>query len=534
MSDQVASLTTEPMIFQLGLPPGNGSASCTDCCIALIIRHEKGKTVTANQVRHASGHVGGDYTGLTPREALTALAAFGVTGFSYISNVSASDVLVATDRSLVLAGVGYWAYPSQAQAEVGGKNDFGFGGPHAIIVAGRRYWATKPAGWASGTFTAGWRFWGRDPDHRQGWGAKYDRARTSWLVRAMGALVGMGTPPWPCTFMIAKGVSLKATQAEEPGFDLPIDAHGDVPDASGAAPVAVAAVEDVPAPIVGKLGLLAPKGAPALKLASFLTGVVPAHPAVADNLALVQAWILGANDKYGVCGPVAVANNVLQVTTYLSDTPLVVTQADIFDLYRRSGNPDFDPATGAGDRGVDMQTMLEALLAGGIGGKKPIAFAQVEGIDEVRAVISIFGGSLFGLNLEEAQKAQTVTGTWDDVPGSPPWGGHAVLGGDYVCQPPQPDRLGLISWAEEIETTDAFLGHELGQAWVVIWPEHLGTKQFQEGISLDGLKAAFKALTGRDLVIPAEPVPPASPKVTPIGCAGLLALIVAVAALVMT
>ena len=172
-TDQVSSLTVEPAIFQLGLPPGNGSTSCTDCCVAMIVRHEKGHAVTAGQVRKASGNTDVN-TGLTPRQALTALSAFGVNGYTYISGPTASDVLAATDNGLVLTGVGYWAYPSIAQAEVGGKNDFGFGGPHAILVAGRRYWATKPSFWGTGPFAAGWRFWGRDPDHSQGWHAGYD------------------------------------------------------------------------------------------------------------------------------------------------------------------------------------------------------------------------------------------------------------------------------------------------------------------------------------------------------------------------
>jgi hypothetical protein len=281
----------------------------------------------------------------------------------------------------------------------------------------------------------------------------------------------------------------------------------------------------------GKLGLLPPKGAPSLKLASILTGVMPTHPAAADNLSLVPAWILGQNDQFGDCGPVSIANMVLQVTTYLGDEPVHVTQADIFDLYRRSGNPGFDPKTDADDNGVDYQTMLEALLADGIGGKKPIAFAQIDpsNLEELRAAVAIFGGIGMGVVLEEAQKAQTPDGTWDYSP-SAAWGGHAVFGGQYTTQPPAPDQLGLISWATEIETSDSFLRNQLGQAWVVIWPEHLGTKQFQEGVSIVALQAAFKQLTGRSLVIPPgvpspTPAPTPSPA-KPLGClaiAGVLA-----------
>src|SRR5436190_16980905 len=104
------------------------------------------------------------------------------------------------------------------------------------------------------------------------------------------------------------------------------------------------------------------------------------------------------NDQYGDCGPVSVANYIRLVTQYLTGAEVAVSQDAVFDLYRRSGNPNFDPATDADDNGVDMQTMLEALAAGGIGGGfKPVAFAKVDvtRVDEVRAAIAIFGGVLF-------------------------------------------------------------------------------------------------------------------------------------------
>jgi len=50
--------------------------------------------------------------------------------------------------------------------------------------------------------------------------------------------------------------------------------------------------------------------------------------------------------------------------------------------------------------------------------------------------------------------------------------------------------------------TLAFMKHQMSEAWVVIWPENLGTKQFQDGINVDALKSAFKAITGNNLVIP--------------------------------
>src|SRR6185295_14375671 len=105
--------------------------------------------------------------------------------------------------------------------------------------------------------------------------------------------------------------------------------------------------------------------------------------------------------------PVSVANSLKLITLTGDGTEISVTQNDVFDLYRRSGNPNFDPETGKDDNGVDMQTMLEALLKGGIGGRTPLAFAKVDAhnLDEVRAAIAYFGCVLFGVDLQVAQQA---------------------------------------------------------------------------------------------------------------------------------
>ena len=253
-----------------------------------------------------------------------------------------------------------------------------------------------------------------------------------------------------------------------------------------------------------KLGRRPPKGAPALRLASVLTGAVPDHPAAADNLSRATYGLYG-NDQFGDCGPVSVANSRRLTTAVLSGGEADPALADVFDLYRRSGNPDFDPATGADDDGVDMQTMLEAVHAGGIGGTRSVAFARVDhrDLDEVRAAVAIFGFVLFGVDLELAQQTQTDTGVWD-YRKSAEWGGHAVLAAEY-----QPGRTGVVTWAERVEATDAFLGHQLGEAWVVVWPEHLRSRSFLTGVDMARLAAAYQELTGRPL--PTSPPTPADP-----------------------
>ena len=248
-----------------------------------------------------------------------------------------------------------------------------------------------------------------------------------------------------------------------------------------------------------KLGRLPPiPDRPRLRLGDYLRAI-PTAPSSADHLSKVPRWILGGNDRFGDCGPVSAANDRLLVTTYLTATPQVVGQSDIFDLYRRSGNPRFNPATGEDDNGVVLQVMLEAMLEGGIGGVKPIAFAAVDhtNLDEMRAAVAIFGSLLVGVNLDVAQQRQR---TWDYRP-SPEWGGHAVMLGRYS---ESPDLTSVVSWGEIIPMTDAFVSSQLDEAWVVIWPEHLGTRAFEEGLTLSALKADFLALTGRPML----PQPP--------------------------
>jgi len=236
-------------------------------------------------------------------------------------------------------------------------------------------------------------------------------------------------------------------------------------------------------------------------------GVAPAHPATADHFRSL-AFGLYANDKYGDCGPTSVANLVRLVSGGLLGTEVQPSQDDVFDLYRRSGNPNFDPTTGADDNGVDMQTMLEALLAGGIGdgrgGKvKPVAFAKVDvsSDDQLTAAVSIFGGSLWGVDLQTAQQTQTDAHPpkWD-FQRTGEWGGHAIVSGAYEAGALED----VISWATRVETTAAFRRHQLEEAWVVVWPWNLDHPNFQQGVDVKALAAAYKSLTGRDLPLPAD------------------------------
>lgn len=238
------------------------------------------------------------------------------------------------------------------------------------------------------------------------------------------------------------------------------------------------------------------KGKPKLHLSRILTGMIPAHPEHGSYLDAVTDWTMGGNDTYGTCGPTSVANYRKVVSKVLGGREQSPTLDDIFDLYRRSGNPNFPQD----DNGVYMQEMLEQVVKGGIGGVKALAFASVNvhSPQEVEAAISIFGGLLYGLNLDISQQSQTV---WDYSP-SAPWGGHAVYTGAW-------NEEKCVTWAQVVQMTQAFENNQMDEAWVVIWPEHLGDKTFQQGVDLPALASAYEELTGRPFPDHPAPAPPA-------------------------
>lgn len=263
---------------------------------------------------------------------------------------------------------------------------------------------------------------------------------------------------------------------------------------------------------------------PALMLADVLTGVVPAIPVQADRIGAVPDWELGANDRYGTCGPTSVANNLRMVSLYLTGQLDAVTLEDVFDLYRRSGNPNFNPSDPWDDNGVYMHIMLEALLEDGIGGRRPIAFAKIAAgdTDTLNKAIAIFGGALLGLSLQTAQQRQTV---WDYTPGSGQWGGHAVFAGRYNDPTgTDQDRVGIVTWGEVLDTTRGFIDNIEDEAWVVIWPHHLGSASFLEGVNVEALASAYQDLTGHSFPV-IEPTPqPVDPSPTDAGEALAVAL----------
>lgn len=257
--------------------------------------------------------------------------------------------------------------------------------------------------------------------------------------------------------------------------------------------------------VPGQLGRRPPSNAPALRLADVLRAM-PAHPVTRDYTDVVSDYGLYANDRYGDCGPVSAANS-LKIVSEIAADEFSASLDDVLDLYRRSGNPNFP----TDDNGVVMQDMLDALLRGGIAGRKPLAFAKVDvsNQDELRAAIAYFGVVLLGVDLQVAQQSQTSRALWDYVP-SDEWGGHAVMCAGYNNPT---DEFRVVTWGKAIHATERFMLHQLDEAWVVVWPEHLAHPAFLEGVDVAALASAYTALTGREFpaVVPPQPSPTPAP-----------------------
>lgn len=251
-----------------------------------------------------------------------------------------------------------------------------------------------------------------------------------------------------------------------------------------------------------KFGRRPPKNHPALLLGPSLTGIAPAHPVSVDYLASLSNWKVLGNDQYGDCVSVGVANMRRSTTAALS-TETYASLNEVLDFYKTQ-NPSFP----AEDNGMDMQTALEYLVAhGGPDGVKALAFAKVDhaNLAEMDAAVAIFGGVFVGINVLAANMTEfDRQQPWDYIAGSPVDGGHAVWAGGYNAADIRND-IRFITWAKETSFTDAFVSHQMDEAWVVVWPEHLGSKAFLAGVDLTQMAADYAALTGRPFPVQSAP-----------------------------
>lgn len=261
---------------------------------------------------------------------------------------------------------------------------------------------------------------------------------------------------------------------------------------------------------------------------------LPNIPGSVDYFPFVSSYPMDGNADFGDCVSASIAHELQLVTKVLADAEYDPTLDEVYAFYATQ-NPGFNPQdANTPDNGMDMQTAFEYLLHNGwTGGNAPklVAFAQVP-IDAtmLRAAIDIFGAVQLGLMVQQANEDEFNQGLpWDYVAGSPELGGHCIPGGGYDAS-----QIKVVTWATETALLNSFVDSGLlEEAWVLIWPWHLGTKAFQTGIDITALAAAYQEITGNPLPIPAPPPQPTPPPVptpppptpqptpTPSGCFSL-------------
>lgn len=258
-----------------------------------------------------------------------------------------------------------------------------------------------------------------------------------------------------------------------------------------------------------KFGKLPPLNKPALRLRSILSGTVPDHPPAVDHLA-IGGWQMLGNDQYGDCVAVTWAN-IRRLLSRLAGAEYYPGLDQVIEVYKTQ-----NPAFPTQDDGMYIQQLLEYLLkSGGPDGVLPIAFAKVDHTNEaeVEAAISIFGYLWTGFSVQAANMDTDWRNgrPFDYHPGSKWVGGHSVIVGGYDSDLAGADQT-MATWAKETGFTVNGWRNLVDEVWAVIFPENLGTRQFQEGVDREKLAAAYVALTGRVLPLPEPPpLPPADP-----------------------
>jgi hypothetical protein len=180
--------------------------------------------------------------------------------------------------------------------------------------------------------------------------------------------------------------------------------------------------------------------------------------------------------------------------------------------YYQTQNPGFRSwadANTANDQGMDIQTFLEFLVREG----QIVAFGRLDHTREevLKAATWVGLAIVTGEDLQAAQQDQAV---WDYVPGSGGWGGHCTT---TVAYSANPDQEAIVSWGEVVQTTEAFISHQISEAWFLLTKPHLDHPGFRDGFDVAGFAQAVSDLTDGKVVVPVPPVPapPSPPAPTP-------------------
>lgn len=251
------------------------------------------------------------------------------------------------------------------------------------------------------------------------------------------------------------------------------------------------------------LGRRPAKNAPALRFADHLTAV-PDHPI--SELAPNLSWPMDHNDSVGCC-VVAGLDHYRQVVYSSLGAPYTPwTDQQLLKLYQTQ-NPTFRSWQDGGtsrDQGMDVQTFLEYLVKQGA----ILGFAKVDhmNVEEMKAAIYLGLGVVTGEVLTRRNMTEQV---WDYHPRDPQEGGHCTTSVGYT------PAESIVSWGALYSVTDAFLQHNIEEAWFVITQAHVDHPAFRAGFDLASFAAAYQEITGATFPVPVTPAPVPTPVPAP-------------------
>ena len=189
---------------------------------------------------------------------------------------------------------------------------------------------------------------------------------------------------------------------------------------------------------------------------------------------LPAGWT-AAEQGCGDCTVAGAAHEVMEAARNAGRPVPGFSAATVVEQYMTIGalgGAAYNPATGEGDNGLDIQTVNEYRRNHGLKddlGTPHLILDPVVlrpgNVQELWEASWLFEKVGLGLVLTEAQIGQfdeRAQPTWDWVPSSPEIGGHYV---------PMMGKLGAISWAEDVYMTPKFLEEQNDEAWAVIQPE---------------------------------------------------------------
>lgn len=242
-------------------------------------------------------------------------------------------------------------------------------------------------------------------------------------------------------------------------------------------------------------------------------------PNVCDFYSKVPQWPMYLNDLEGDCTIAAAAHMRGSWSFYGIGDEVLLTNKQINVAY--SAVSGFDPATGANDNGAVMQQVLSFWRKTGIGGKKIIAFAEVDisNFTEVKQAVSLFGSVYLGINFPAFAMDQFNQGLGWDVSDTNTQieGGHCIPALGYNNDE---NIWYVVTWGKVIPMTDAFFDKYVEEAWLVVSDEFVNAQGVDpNGADLYELGQAFADITGERNPFPADPTPPEpvppSPEPTP-------------------